>query len=263
MWEINTVLQEMINPDYPKKAKSESVYWSTSAHELHVTARVLWGSFEASDTILTETMQEMGVGNSYLMRGCLARTIALNAGLSIELFLKACVIELKGELPNNMFHHKLIALTECAGVIFSADELKKLSILTEFIYWAGKYPIDKSDESLANLVRKMEDAGVTAPADYATCPITQEEYLEIWKKLSVHFMGIGGFGELQSDGSYQKPFKEGKVWKVVKEVSEPARTSIEDHQNDLTVAEAYVLAEKLNSEREASHIQTRYYTDEM
>jgi len=259
------VLQEMNPPDYTSKTKVESVFWATSAFELHVTARILWESYDGASSFPEERLRRLHVSSQYALKGSLARTIGLNAGLSLELFLKACVVERHGELPNQQFHHRLRDIALAGGVIFNTEELEKLDILTEFIYWAGKYPSNKDEHSVENLAKKMQDSGVTDAMDYTTAPIELRDYENIWDKIARHYSGIGGFGTLSADGEYLKPFKAGEVWKVVKETQDPHSTSLSDHASNLTVAEAYILAEKLNHEREAESgaFEDRYYTDEM
>lgn len=205
------------------------------------------------------------MSSQFSLKGALARTIGLNAGLSLELFLKACVVERHGELPSKQFHHRLRDIASAGGVIFNAQELEKLDILTEFIYWAGKYPSNKDEHSVENLAKKMQQSGVADAMNYTTAPIELRNYEELWEKIARHYGGIGGVGTLSPDGEYLKPFKVGEVWKVVKEVQAPQSTSESDHATNLIVAEAYILAEKLNHERKAKNgtFEERYYTVEM
>jgi len=228
----------MIDPEYPKKANTESVFWNTSAHELFVTSLLLWDTYYLPEAVSEEKMEELGVNSPIELQCSLARTIGLNAGLSIELFLKACLVELRGELPNNAFHHDLVKIADSAGVIFNTQETEKLSILTEYIFWAGKYPTGKFDSSLKDLVDKMNASGVKNAEDYNTCPLQKSEYLKLWEKIKRHYFCIGGFGEFsEEEEKYIKPFKEGKVWKVVKEISDLETFSLSDHKTVLTVAE--------------------------
>jgi hypothetical protein len=257
--------KEMNTQDHTSRTKVESVFWATSAFELHVTARILWESYDDASAVLEERLRRLHVSSPYFLKGALARTIGLNAGLSLELFLKACVVERYGELPRGQFHHRLRDIATAGGVIFNTQELERLDILTEFIYWAGKYPSNKDEHSVENLAKKMQDSGVADAMNYTTVPIDLSVYEELWQKIAIHYQGIGGFGTLSPEGEYLKPFKAGTDWKVVKESQDSHSTSLTDRASNMTIVEAYILAEKLNHDRELKDgaFDERYYTDEM
>jgi hypothetical protein len=250
---------------YTDKTRVESVYWSTSAFELKVTSLILWEKYDSSDLMTDTELSKYDVPSTYLFKGTLARTIGLNCGLSIELFLKACIIERLGNLPKNLMLHNLSKLAEEAGVVFSSTEIDRLNILTEYITWAGKYPASKNDNSVEELIKKMDALGVQNPECYSARPCTQDQYLVVWNKIARHYSGIGGFGELSPDGEYVKPFKKGKVWRVVLEEDELGKTTICTFAENLTVAEAFILAEKMNHERVAINgaYNKHYFTSEM
>jgi hypothetical protein len=255
----------MSDSSYSDKTKIESVYWSTSAFELKVTSMVLWEKYDASDSMPASHISKYDVPSAYLFKGTLARTIGLNSGLSIELFLKACIIESLGNLPKKFMMHDLCKLAKRAGVIFSSVEIERLEVLTEYITWAGKYPSGKNDNSVEELIKKMDAMGVDNPECYSSLPCTQEQYLVLWNKIVRHYSGIGGFGELSPDGDYIKPFNKGKVWKVVLEEDEVGKTTICNFSENLTVAEAFILAEQMNSGRVSENgvYNQRYFTSEM
>jgi hypothetical protein len=250
---------------YTGKTKIESVYWSTSAFELKVTSIVLWEKYDDSDSMAASDLAKYDVPSTYLFKGTLARTIGLNCGLSIELFLKACIIERLGNLPKKFMIHNLYKLAEKAGVIFSSVETERLKILTEYITWAGKYPSGKNDNSVEDLINKMDALGVDNAECYSSLPCTQEQYLVLWNKIVRHYGGIGGFGELSPDGEYIKPFKKGEVWKVVFEEDEVEKTTICDFAENLIFAEAFILTEQMNNERVSKNgvYNKRYFTSEM
>lgn len=250
---------------YTDETRVESVYWSTSAFELKVTSLILWEKYDSADSMTDTDLSKYDVPSTYLFKGTLARTIGLNCGLSIELFLKACIIEKLGNLPKSLMLHNLSNLAEKAGVIFSSTEIDRLNILTEYITWAGKYPSGKNDNSVEELIKNMDALGVKKPECYCTLPCTQDQYLEIWNKIVSHYSGIRGFGELSHEGEYVKPFKKGKVWRVVLEEDELGKTTICTFTDNLTVAEAFILAEKMNHERVAINgvFNKRYFTSEM
>ena len=88
---------------------------------------------------------EAAVGGVFLML----------CGLALEVLYKAvCVSKAK---PVDQRHHRLVDHARGAGVAISKKEEKLLEILTEYIYWSGKYPVPKEPQSAARLRRLSRD----------------------------------------------------------------------------------------------------------
>lgn len=63
-----------------------------------------------------------------------------NAGLSIELGLKAVAVAKFKDFPKT---HKLIDLVRLSGIEITLEQEVTLELLSEFIIWAGRYPVPK------------------------------------------------------------------------------------------------------------------------
>ena len=63
-----------------------------------------------------------------------------NAGLSIELGLKAVAVAKSKDFPKT---HRLIDLVRFSGIEITLDQEVTLELLSEFIIWAGRYPVPK------------------------------------------------------------------------------------------------------------------------
>lgn len=74
--------------------------------------------------------------------GGLSLAYYYNAGLSIELALKAIILA-KSESFEKI--HRLNDLAKKAGVDFTNDQNCTLELLSEIIIWSGRYPIPKSE----------------------------------------------------------------------------------------------------------------------
>lgn len=79
----------------------------------------------------------------------------LNAGLSIELLLKA-IGKILGRPDQHS--HGLKNLCQHVGIQVSGDVLVILDILTEAIYWSGRYPVPKSATDWEQASEKWSNA---------------------------------------------------------------------------------------------------------
>jgi hypothetical protein len=245
--------------EYSKKVEKESIFWHLNAGELHLTSKIIWEQLSSRDA------DDFDENTGLFYKMALARVFTMNAGLSIELILKACIIERYGLLGKKHCVHDLSFLSCKAGMLFSELELKQLMVFTEFISWAGRYPIGKKTSSYDLLIKNLLDLGIDKPWRLDHSPIDWGNYERIWKKCLRHFEGIGGGGEMLSDGTWESYCKKGLCWKVVEEHSGEERTYLRDFKTSMNVAEAFILAEKLNSERcmENGIYIVRYFTTEM
>ncbi|MFU2126801.1 HEPN domain-containing protein [Gallibacterium anatis] len=104
-------------------------YWHSKAGDLLISASILWNHKE-----------EIGCWNTYKML----------MGMSFELLIKAILIQSGISITHT---HNLRNLANNIEVNLSKDELNLLDILSEYIIWAGKYPIPKKSESLEKLYK--------------------------------------------------------------------------------------------------------------
>ncbi|QLB41759.1 hypothetical protein HV560_02350 [Mannheimia pernigra] len=111
------------------RLKQTSDYWHSEAANLLTSAEVLYNNLD----------KKPFCWNSY----------KLLIGLSFELLLKSIAIQKNMELSHT---HKLDELIKSINIPLSNnDDLGILKILTEYVIWAGKYPIPKKAHELPKL----------------------------------------------------------------------------------------------------------------
>jgi hypothetical protein len=115
--------------------KNLSVYWHNKSSDLHAGAGVTWHALNNDDS---NDFSSLGFGVGFRMGAALPIVYRMLCGMSIELALKAIVVEKGGE-PK--LTHNLNELARTAGVSYTKEQSKLLEILTEAIYWHGKYPV--------------------------------------------------------------------------------------------------------------------------
>lgn len=108
-----------------------------------------------------------------------------NAGLSLELLLKAIAIAQTKEFETN---HRLVDLCKLVGIQLSKDQEATMELLSEIILWSGKYPIPKKEGQWDNyydvilekhIVREQEGNVSRVIANRARFP-TLQNYLALW-----------------------------------------------------------------------------------
>ncbi|MBN2324541.1 MAG: HEPN domain-containing protein [Spirochaetes bacterium] len=110
-----------------------------------------------------------------------------NAGLSLELLLKAIAIAQEKEFETN---HRLNDLCKIVGMELSKDQEATIELLSEIIVWSGRYPIPKKEGRWDNyydvilekhIVREQDVNASRAIANRARFP-TLQNYLAFWEK---------------------------------------------------------------------------------
>lgn len=124
--------------DVFQRRKDISTYYWNCASDLHAAALIL-GHAEKPDFCMTA--ETLGLGEGFSLAAALSPPFLLNAGLSIELLLKA-IGKILGRPEKHS--HDLNDLCQHAGIQVSADVRVILDILTESIYWSGRYPVPTS-----------------------------------------------------------------------------------------------------------------------
>lgn len=110
------------------RLEKNSDYWHSEAAHLLTSAEVLYNNLD----------KEPFCWNSY----------KLLIGLSFELLLKSIAIQKNMELSHT---HKLDELAKSINIPLSNDDLGILKVLTEYVIWAGKYPIPQNAHELPKL----------------------------------------------------------------------------------------------------------------
>jgi len=119
--------------------------WRIQAYDLRASAGLLWYAIENNDH--TQMKGYLGLSEGIDIGASCKRTYCMIAGLAFELLLKSIVLEKK---PNISFidSHNLLHLLKICEIEICQDELNILNLLTEYVVWAGRYPIPKKAEDI-------------------------------------------------------------------------------------------------------------------
>lgn len=127
---------------------------------------------------------------------------AMLAGQSLEVLLKGILKGLQDGYPK---HHKLVDLWERTGIPLSDDERTLLEILTEYVTWAGKYPVALSPKAMTlgrEILGKRYPRGGNAAMMLAANPVTVERYDVLWTRLHASFFEINSATFESADMGY-------------------------------------------------------------
>ncbi len=122
-----------------KRVSELHITWQLSAASLRYASEVLFAQLER------DLARPRGNGTFKSYRPSLNPTGLMLAGLMIENLAKAALVSRGSPLDKkgaiSLKSHKLLDLVEGLGVKLSEEEALLLERLTEFITWAGKYPV--------------------------------------------------------------------------------------------------------------------------
>lgn len=175
-----------MNNDVPEKfqlSKEISNYWYNCASDLNGATRVLY----AAQSNQVYAVKELDLPSSFSLQVALHRPVLLNAGLAIELILKASLIRLKQFDEQKHRTHNLIKLAQDAGVSYTPAQKCTLQILSDSSEWYGRYPkpnkVHQYLDNIANWgkLRKIKRLGTLSVtiADESKWP-TYQNYIELW-----------------------------------------------------------------------------------
>jgi hypothetical protein len=143
---------------YGRRRKSPA-YFSCKASDMHAGALVIWdaqqkspGGFEWDREAQRLGLQgpppesrgspKEGMLLSFSLRVALPPVFGLLAGLSIELQIKAIAALL--DLENRNIH-SIADLSKHVGITLSSEHAALADALSEYVYWASKYPTPKNE----------------------------------------------------------------------------------------------------------------------
>ena len=146
-----------------KHRVQDPFFWLKQAKELDRAAMVIWAGIEAD----LQGMSKLPVGTTVVQEqfrnANLGGVFWLNAGLALENVLKGLIVKqqpdvvVNGRLNRDLKTHKLLKLSGLAGANLSVIEAFYLSVATECVIWAGRYP--------ASTTGKEPTASVFSEAD--------------------------------------------------------------------------------------------------
>lgn len=136
--EASTEVRKYNIHDVFQRRKDIGTYYWNCASDLHAAALILG---HAAKPDFCMTAESLGLGKGFSLAVAIPPTFRLNAGLSIELLLKA-IGKILGR--HEKHSHSLSDLCLNIGIQVSDDVGVILDILTESIKWSGRYPVPKS-----------------------------------------------------------------------------------------------------------------------
>jgi hypothetical protein len=158
--------------------------YSNSADNLRSGALIIWNAYHEGCV----GPQSLGFEAGFSFSVSLPPVFSLLCGLSIELLLKGTCKAL--ELPAKK-HHRLADLADDAGIVFSDDDRVILLSLTEYVYWAGRYPAPNDEKGwfAAEEIFSQQKRSGGSLADYSiqTREINRSNYDRLWKHFSSYF----------------------------------------------------------------------------
>lgn len=129
-----------------KHRAQDPFFWLEQARVLDRAAMLIWAGIGTD----LEHMSKLPVGSTVrreqFQNANLGGVFWLNAGLALENILKGLIVKRKpgslinGRLPRHLKTHDLSKLSKLAKVKLSAIEVFYLSVGTECVIWAGRYP---------------------------------------------------------------------------------------------------------------------------
>ncbi len=169
-----------------EQRRRDSIHWFNKAHNLRGGAAVLWASMNSESRKIAV---EFGLGSGYRMSVALPSVYRMVCDMSIELLLKTIVVA-NGNEPEKT--HSLGKLAEKAGVSYSSKQSDLLQILSEAIYWDGKYPVPLKEGDWEELTRleheclfdKVSNGKVSLDFLKRNVALDWDSYSELWSVAS-------------------------------------------------------------------------------
>lgn len=150
------------------------VYWHNKATELFTSAGVIW--------------KAMNSGNG--LYGQCYSTYKMLMGMSFEALLKGLCIKSRKATTADLISHDLLKISAIIELSLSKAEKKVLMLLSDYIKWAGKYPIPKNSAQLQQY-RTMVDSTEFDKVNlggfkvsFSNNALDYEELTPLWRRLS-------------------------------------------------------------------------------
>jgi hypothetical protein len=131
--------------DFTRYSES-GLSWHNKAWHLMGAAGALWAC--QNNDRSKEIVGELGLETEFSMGQALGEPYLMLCGLSLELLFKAIVVAKRGK---PMKHHNLRALATNASVELTEKQKGQLDFLSEYVTWAGRYPVSKERDAFNKL----------------------------------------------------------------------------------------------------------------
>lgn len=155
--------------------RDSSTAWHNKSANLLTTAHVLWKAMEDDNSLSLDCWS----------------TYKMLMGMSFELLFKSICIQKNLTFKHT---HNLVSLSKSAGINLSKDEASVLSVLTEYIYWDGKYPTPKDKDALEkhwkneNKVTNHETKMGNLTIQEQNGKLDFDQLIKIWRDYSDAYM---------------------------------------------------------------------------
>lgn len=137
-----------IYDDPYQRYKKLSIYWHNKASDLWGSAGALWACMKNERS--REIAKELNMGEGFSIAVAGYPVYKMLCGMALELIYKSIVVAKGGE-PNTKSHNLDILARE-AGIQPNKNQIGLLNILSESIYWEGRYPVPKNPENMERLI---------------------------------------------------------------------------------------------------------------
>lgn len=162
--------------------KTSSTYWHNTANHLHISAAAIYHAMELEAAFPKD---RFGLSEGVSMWADSTGAFRMLCGMSLECLLKGILQEQGQKLKKS---HTLPELAKLAGVTFSPDDTALLQILSEAVYWDGRYPYPLEESHWNNLnglvwehLHDKEPLGDTGLSTYqANDKLDWEGYDRLW-----------------------------------------------------------------------------------
>jgi hypothetical protein len=122
------------------------MYWYNKASDLRGAAGLVWAGIVDEQPAAIAT--KLGVGKGFAFKVACWPVYLMLCGLALELLLKTIIV---AQERNPGGHHKLGELWGNAGLSATSTQRGLLEILTQSVYWAGRYPAPTLEEHFDRL----------------------------------------------------------------------------------------------------------------
>lgn len=170
------------------------IYWKNRASDLNAAA-VLLGNTCEIDSPVKVSPESLGLGAGFAFGAALPPVFRLNAGLAIELLLKACIVKRDGHCENLKPIHQLNKIAKDADFIPTDPQKKLLDVMTEYIYWLGRYPAPKNREQFESTNKILDKQRMKSSSGFGTTSdpevwLNLENYQKLWSAIKAHYKSI-------------------------------------------------------------------------
>jgi len=138
-WGLEEEKEELRETRFERQ-KKKAISWYWNASDLRGSAGAIWASMH--ETEFASIPKRLGLGADFSFSIACPAVYLMLWGMAIKLILKAIIVKKGGE-PKHQ--HNLLDHWKEAGLESTETQHGLLSILTEAITWAGRYPVPKEE----------------------------------------------------------------------------------------------------------------------